>query len=235
MLACAVNVQATGARRRCVTIRQGEICTVHRVSPTPQPRHFPDRPCCARVQHTVLAGGELSASWISQTPPMLWPAKCGQTKPFKKTRDTIDVSDPAYVRGLSAKFQAVMSGRVTCILSQSEKTLRYIKNKREEADEVASLQTPREAQNEQILEEALRKLQVQTFLHAARGGMVRSSVLQNAGILLTLDVAGKRRAKDQWSEWRQSWLRSTPPKPTKLKSRSSQKSWRSKRASSQHT
>jgi hypothetical protein len=115
---------------------------------------------CACVQHTVLVGGELSASWFSQTPPMLWPAKVGQTKPLNKTRDFIDVSDPEYLRGLGAKFQADMNGRVTCILSQSEKTLRHTRLKKEEADEVASLRTPRTAQDEQILEAALRQLQV---------------------------------------------------------------------------
>jgi len=98
--------------------------------------------------------------WMSQTPPMLWSAKVGQTKPIKWTRDFLDVTDPEYLASLPRKTSAVLSGRVTCILSKTEKTIRQTKLQAEEADEVALLMTPRDAQKEQILEEALRQLQV---------------------------------------------------------------------------
>lgn len=97
---------------------------------------------------------------MSQTPPMLWSAKVGQTKPIKWTRDFFDVTDPEYLASLPRKTTAVLSGRVTCILSKSEKTIRQTKLQADEADEVALLVTPRDAQKEQILEEALRQLQV---------------------------------------------------------------------------
>jgi hypothetical protein len=112
------------------------------------------------VQHTMVDGGQLSASWMSQHPPMLWPAKCGRTKVEKKTRDTIDVTDSLYLRDLPRKTMSVLDGRVTCVLTKSEKTSRHTNLQRAEIDEVASLETPRIAKGEQILEDALRQLQV---------------------------------------------------------------------------
>jgi hypothetical protein len=91
---------------------------------------------------------------------MLWPAKCGKTKPEAKTRDTIDVADPAYLRALPRKTLSTLDGRVTCILTKSEKILRHSSLQKSEIDEVASLETPRLAKGEQILEDALRQLQV---------------------------------------------------------------------------
>lgn len=108
----------------------------------------------------MVDGGQLSASWMSQHPPMLWPAKCGRTKVDKKTKDTIDVTDSLYLRDLPRKTMSVLDGRVTCVLTKSEKTSRHTDLQRAETDEVASLETPRIAKGEQILEAALRQLQV---------------------------------------------------------------------------
>ena len=91
---------------------------------------------------------------------MLWPAKCGKTKAEAKNRDTIDVTDPAYLRSLPKKTLSTLDGRVTCILTTSEKILRHVSLQKSEADEVALLETPRIAKGEQILEDALRQLQV---------------------------------------------------------------------------
>jgi hypothetical protein len=112
------------------------------------------------LQHIVVEGGQNSAMWMSQTPPMMWPDKVGQTKVTKATRDNFDVTDADYLRRLPEKSLSDLSGRVTCILTKSEKSVRHARLRREEADEVASLKTPRDAQKEQILEEALRQLQV---------------------------------------------------------------------------
>ena len=108
----------------------------------------------------MVYGGQLSSTWMSVTPPMMWPQKCGQTKPERKSRDKIDVLDPDYLRLLPQRSQAALDGRQTCVLTTSERDLRDSRQKMEEVSEVQSLETPRPAKSEQILEEALRLLQV---------------------------------------------------------------------------
>jgi len=112
------------------------------------------------VQHASSVRGEISATWLRQTAPFLWPARVGQTKPHKHTKDDFDTSDPEYLQNLPIKTTATLNGRVTCILAKRESQNRKDMLRGEEVQEVACLETPREAKEEQILEEALRNLQV---------------------------------------------------------------------------
>jgi len=111
-------------------------------------------------KHASSVRGEISATWLRQTAPFLWPARVGQTKPHKHTKDDFDTSDPEYLQNLPIKTTATLNGRVTCILAKRESQHRKDMLRGQEAQEVASLETPREAKEEQILEEALRNLQV---------------------------------------------------------------------------
>ena len=112
------------------------------------------------VQHASSVRGEISATWLRQTAPFFWPARVGQTKPHKQTKDDFDTSDIEYLQNLPIKTTATLNGRVTCILAKRESQHRKDMLRGEEAQEVACLETPREAKEEQILEEALRNLQV---------------------------------------------------------------------------
>ena len=106
-------------------------------------------------------GGRPLEQWVASNPPPKWPPFANWKRPHerKKEREE-DVSSAEYLAGLHAKTFAALEGSISCMMNGNERFVRDSNMRMAETLEVAALVTPRIAVKEQILEEALRQVQV---------------------------------------------------------------------------
>ena len=137
--------------------------------------------------------------WVASNPPPKWPPFPNWKRPHerKKEREE-DVSSAEYLAGLHAKTFAALEGSISCMMNGNERFVRDSNMRMAETLEVAALVTPRIAVKEQILEEALRQVQV-CLCECARmcvAGVVggcRVSLLMKGRSKVFLRILGRAR------------------------------------------